>query len=30
VPLPATVKTLIRKQWTMNVKSAGKPVYVSR
>lgn len=29
VPLPATVKTLIRKQWTMNVKSGGKPVYVS-
>lgn len=30
VPLPASVKTLIRKQWTMNIKAGGKPVYVSR
>ena len=30
VPLPAPVKTLIRKQWAMNIKSGGKPVYVSK
>ena len=30
VPLPATVKALVRKQWAINVKAAGKPVYVSR
>jgi phosphate transport system substrate-binding protein len=27
VPLPATVKALIRKQWSMNVMAGGKPVY---
>ena len=27
VPLPATVKDLVRKQWTDNLKdSAGKPI----
>jgi phosphate transport system substrate-binding protein len=30
VPLPASVKALIRKQWTMNVKSGGKPVYAAK
>jgi len=30
VPLPAQVKTLIRKQWAANIKSGGKPVYVSK
>ena len=30
VPLPAPVKTLIRRQWAMNVTSGGKPVYVSK
>jgi phosphate transport system substrate-binding protein len=31
VPLPAAVKTLVRKQWAANVKGAdGKPVYVSK
>jgi phosphate transport system substrate-binding protein len=30
VPLPASVKALIRKQWTMNVKAGGKPVYVAK
>lgn len=30
VPLPAAVKALMRKQWAANVKSGGKPVYVSR
>ncbi|MBV9842838.1 MAG: phosphate ABC transporter substrate-binding protein PstS [Sphingomonadaceae bacterium] len=30
VPLPLTVKNLIRKQWAANVMSAGKPVYVSK
>jgi len=27
VPLPAAVKSLVRKQWTANVKAGGKPVY---
>jgi phosphate transport system substrate-binding protein len=30
VPMPAAVKTLIRKQWAANVKAGGKPVYVSK
>ncbi|WP_374576147.1 phosphate ABC transporter substrate-binding protein PstS [Phenylobacterium sp.] len=30
VPLPESVKDLIRKQWTANIKAGGKPVYVSR
>jgi phosphate transport system substrate-binding protein len=30
VPLPAAVKTLVRKQWTQSVTAAGKPVYASR
>jgi len=30
VPLPATVKALIRKQWAANVTAGGKPVYVSK
>ncbi len=30
VPLPLPVKNLMRKQWTQNVTSGGKPVYVSR
>ena len=30
VPLPLTVKNMIRKQWVANVKAGGKPVYVSR
>jgi phosphate transport system substrate-binding protein len=30
VPLPAAVKTLIRKQWAANITAGGKPVYVSR
>jgi len=29
VPLPAAVKTLIRKQWVTNVTANGRPVYVS-
>ncbi|MDI7776096.1 phosphate ABC transporter substrate-binding protein PstS [Asticcacaulis sp. EMRT-3] len=29
VPLPASVKTLIRKQWASQIQSGGKPVYVS-
>ncbi|MGA9658400.1 MAG: phosphate ABC transporter substrate-binding protein PstS [Asticcacaulis sp.] len=29
VPLPANVKTMIRKQWSENVTSGGKPIYVS-
>jgi phosphate transport system substrate-binding protein len=29
VPLPATVKNLIRRQWEANIKAGGKPVYVS-
>jgi len=27
VPLPGAVKSLVRKQWTANVKAGGKPVY---
>jgi phosphate transport system substrate-binding protein len=30
VPLPAAVKSLVRKEWAAEVKSAGKPVYVSK
>jgi len=30
VPLPAAVKTAIRRQWATNVTSGGKPVYVAR
>jgi phosphate transport system substrate-binding protein len=30
VPLPATVKALVRKQWASNVTSNGKPVYVAK
>jgi len=30
VPLPAGVKNLMRKEWVANVKSGGKPVYVSK
>jgi phosphate transport system substrate-binding protein len=29
VPLPASVKSMVRKQWTANVKSNGAPVYTS-
>ena len=29
VPLPAAVKSMVRKQWAANVKSNGQPVYVS-
>jgi len=29
VPLPAAVKSMVRKQWAENVTSGGKPVYVS-
>ena len=29
VPLPAAVKSMVRKQWTQNIMSGGKPVYVS-
>ncbi len=29
VPLPAEVKSMIRKQWAQNVTSNGSPVYVS-
>jgi phosphate transport system substrate-binding protein len=30
VPLPAAVKTLIRKQWVANVTAGGKPVYTAK
>lgn len=30
VPLPAGVKSLIRKQWASNIMSGGKPVYVTQ
>lgn len=30
VPLPASVKALIRRQWAANIKTAGKPTYVSK
>ncbi len=31
VPLPASVKTLIRGQWAAQIKGGdGKPVYVSK
>ena len=30
VPLPLSVKNLIRKQWAQNVTAGGKPVYVSK
>ena len=29
VPLPANVKSLVRKQWTQQIKSGGKAVYTS-
>ncbi|MBW8880315.1 MAG: phosphate ABC transporter substrate-binding protein PstS [Asticcacaulis sp.] len=29
VPLPAAVKSMMRKQWAQNIKSNGQPVYVS-
>ena len=29
VPLPASVKTLIRQQWASQIKADGKPVYIS-
>jgi phosphate transport system substrate-binding protein len=29
VPLPATVKSMVRKQWAAQIKTNGKPVYVS-
>jgi len=29
VPLPASVKSMVRKQWTANIKSNGAPVYTS-
>ncbi len=29
VPLPAEVKSMVRKQWAQNVTSNGSPVYVS-
>ena len=29
VPLPAAVKSMVRKQWVANVKSNGQPVYTS-
>lgn len=29
VPLPASVKSMVRKQWAQNVKANGQPVYVS-
>ncbi len=29
VPLPADVKSMMRKQWAQNIKSNGAPVYVS-
>jgi len=30
VPLPAAVKSLVRKQWAVNVKAGGKPVYLGQ
>jgi phosphate transport system substrate-binding protein len=30
VPLPASVKALVRKQWTTSVKANGQPVYTAR
>ena len=30
VPMPAAVKAMVRKQWAAEIKSGGKPVYVSR
>ena len=30
IPLPAPVKAQVRKAWAVQVKSGGKPVYVSR
>jgi len=29
VPLPANVKSMVRKQWAKSITSGGKPVYVS-
>jgi len=30
VPLPASVKALIRKQWAMQIKAGGKPIYAAK
>jgi phosphate transport system substrate-binding protein len=30
VPMPASVKTMIRQQWTTEITEGGKPVYVSK
>jgi phosphate transport system substrate-binding protein len=30
VPLPATVKALIRKQWSSEITAGGKPIYAAR
>jgi len=30
VPLPAGVKAMVRRQWATQIKSGGKPVYVSK
>ena len=30
VPLPATVKAMVRKQWVADITSGGKPVYISK
>ena len=30
VPMPASVKTLIRQQWATEITDGGKPVYVSK
>jgi phosphate transport system substrate-binding protein len=30
VPMPAAVKTLVRKQWATTIKAGGKPVYAAR
>ena len=30
VPLPANVKTLLKKQWARSVTAGGKPVYVAK
>jgi phosphate transport system substrate-binding protein len=30
VPMPAGVKAMVRKQWADEVKSGGKPVYISK
>jgi phosphate transport system substrate-binding protein len=30
VPLPATVKTMMRTAWAANIKSGGKAVYTAK